>query len=356
MARIDPLFKEMGATGASDLHMVAGRPPMLRLRGDLVATKHKSLSHEINEKLFGEILTRQQMDQLRTTYELDCSLNVPGIARFRCNFFYQQRGISGVFRFIPNEIIPLDKLGMPAGVQKILDIERGLIVVVGPTGCGKSTTLASMIDRINRTKERHIITIEDPLEFIHENHMSLVTQREVGSSATSFADALRVASREDPDIILVGELRDLETVQLALQCAELGILVYGTLHTNSAIQTIDRIINSFPSSQQNQIRAMLSESLRAVVAQELLKTADGKGRCAAVEILTSSGAVSNLIREGKLSQVESIMQTGTGEGMQVLDQALMKLVDEGRISPETAYWKAKDKAIFASKCSGELME
>ncbi len=356
MAKIDAFFHEMVKSGASDLHIVPGRPPMLRLKGDLVPTKHDPLTHQINQQLFFEIIDDVQRKRLTTTLELDTAYEIKGLARFRCNFFYGYRGISAVFRTIPTDILSLQKLGMPAGVQKVFDINSGLILVTGPTGSGKSTTLAAIIDHINESQERHIITIEDPLEFVHPNKRCLITQREIGTHAKSFADALRVASREDPDIILVGEMRDLETISLALTCSELGILVFGTLHTNSAVKTIDRIINAFPASQQNQIRSMLSESLRSVLAQQLLKTADGKGRCAALEILFSSSAVGNLIREGKLSQIASIIQTGTDEGMQTMDQALQKLVDEQRITPEAAYWKAIDKSLFASQCSDDILE
>jgi twitching motility protein PilT len=356
MAKIDPLFREMIESGASDLHMVPGRPPMLRLRGDLVPTAHEELSHELNEELFFEILSEDQRNRLETTLELDKAYEIEGLARFRCNFFYQYRGVSAVFRQIPTDIKTLEQLGMPAGVQAILNIRRGLVLVTGPTGSGKSTTLAAVIDNINSTKDHHIITIEDPLEFVHKNKKSLITQREIGTHAKSFADALRVASREDPDIILVGEMRDLETISLALTCAELGILVFGTLHTNSATKTIDRIINAFPASQQNQVRSMLSDSIKGVLAQQLLKTADGKGRCAAVEILISSQGVGNLIREGKLAQIASFIETGVGEGMQTMDQALQRLVDEGRITPEAAYWKAIDKSRFIEQCSAELLE
>jgi twitching motility protein PilT len=356
MAKLDALLTEMIESGASDLHMVAGRPPLLRLKGDLVPMKHDRLTHKSNEQLFFEILSPDQQHKLQTTLELDRAYEIAGLARFRCNFFYQMRGLSAVFRQIPTNIKSLDELGMPPGVHGILKIRRGLVLVTGPTGSGKSTTLAAVIAHINNTSEQHIITIEDPLEFVHENKRSLITQREIGTHAKSFSDALRVASREDPNIILVGEMRDLETISLALTCAELGILVFGTLHTNSAIKTIDRIINAFPASQQNQIRSMLSDSLKAVLAQQLLKTADGKGRCAAVEILISSPAVANLIRENKLSQIASTIQTGTSEGMQTMDQALQHLVDQKRVTPEAAYWKAIDKSLFASQCSEGVIE
>lgn len=356
MAKLDVLLEEMVNSGASDLHMVPGLPPMLRAKGDLVPTKYGNLSHKLNEQIFFEIMNPEQQKRLQTTLELDLAYDLPGRARFRCNFFYQLRGVSAVFRQIPTNIKSLEDLGMPAGVKQMLKIRKGLVLVTGPTGSGKSTTLAAIIDHINRNLEQHIITIEDPLEFVHENKRSLITQREIGTHARTFADALRVASREDPDIILIGEMRDLETISLALTCAELGILVFGTLHTNSAVKTIDRIINAFPANQQNQIRSMLSESLKAVLAQQLLKTADGKGRCAAVEILISSSAVGNLIREGKLPQIASIIQTGSAEGMMTMDQALQQLVDQRRITPEDAYWKAIDKSAFASQCSPDIIK
>ncbi len=355
MAKIDALLRQMLAAGASDLHMVPGRPPILRLSGDLVETEHNKLTHQVNQQILLETLTPTQQKKLMTNLELDTAYQIGKEGRFRCNYFYGMRGISGVFRQIPTDIKSLKDLGMPSGVEKIQEIGRGLVLVTGPTGSGKSTTLAAIIDYVNRTTEKHIVTVEDPLEFVHDNRKSLITQREVGTHARTFADALKVATREDPDIILVGEMRDLETISLALTCAELGILVYGTLHTNSAAKTIDRVINAFPAEQQNQIRVMLSDSLSGVISQQLVKTADGKGRCAAVEILVSSHAVGNLIREGKLAQIESIIQTGTAEGMQSMDQALQKLVDQGRIAPEAAYWKAIDKSLFVDQCSDAII-
>ncbi len=356
MARIDKFFLEMMKSGASDLHIVPGQPPMLRSKGDLIPTKHPPMTHAANEQLFFEIMTEQQQKKLKTSLELDLGYEIEGTARFRCNFFYQMRGVTGVFRVIPTKILTLEDLGMPRGVENLIAIRRGLVLITGPTGAGKSTTLAAIIAQINRTEEKHIVTIEDPIEFVHPNKKSLITQREIGTHARSFADALRVASREDPDIILVGEMRDLETISLALTSAELGILVYATLHTNSATKTIDRVINSFPASQQNQIRSMLSDSLKAVLAQQLLKTADGKGRCAAVEILISSSAVSNLIRENKLAQIASVIQTGSADGMQTMDQALQQLVDQGRITPEAAYFKAIDKAAFAAQSTDSIFD
>jgi twitching motility protein PilT len=356
MAKIDDLLRELVESGSSDLHMAPGRPPMLRLRGELVPAKRPVLNHQANEDLIFEILTPEQQKTLKTNLELDVAYEVEGLARFRCNLFYQMRGVAGVLRVIPTQIKSLKQLGVPPGVERMLKIQKGLVLVTGPTGSGKSTTLAAMIDHINENSSKHIITIEDPLEFAHPNKQSLITQREIGTHARSFADALRVASREDPDIILVGEMRDLETIGLALTCAELGILVYGTLHTNSAVKTIDRIINAFPANQQGQIRSMLSESLKGVMSQQLIKTADGKGRCAAVEILICGSGVANQIREAKLSQIVSLIQAGAAEGMQTMDRALQNLVDEKRITPEAAYFKAVDKAAFAAQCTDPILE
>ena len=356
MAKIDVLLKEMVDRGASDLHMAPGMPPMLRLKGEVVPTVHQVLTHKINSQLFSEIMTPQQFAKYTGNLDFDCAYEIEGVARFRCNFLYQQRGAAAVFRVIPTKILNLEQLGMPQGVHRLLAVRKGLVLVTGPTGSGKSTTLAAMIDWINDNREDHIITIEDPIEFVHKNKKCLITQREIGAHTRSFAEALKVASREDPNIILVGEMRDLETISLALTCAELGILVYGTLHTNSAAKTIDRIINAFPADQQSQMRSMLSESLKGILAQQLLKTADGKGRCAALEILVGTSALGNLIREGKISQITSMIQTGSSEGMQSMDQALQKLVDDGRITIEAAYAKAIDKTLFEDKLDEPVLD
>ena len=347
MARIDALFRMMKQHGASDLHMVVGFPPMLRLHGELRPADQPKLTAESNRELLFELLTPEQQQYLEENRDFDMAYELGTDARLRCNFFYQHRGVGAVFRIIPTEIMTVEQLKLPESVKTIANFSHGLVLVTGPTGSGKSTTLAAIIDHINATRDGHIITIEDPLEFVHPNKRCLFTQREIGTHASSFADALRVASREDPDIILVGEMRDLETISLALTCAELGILVFGTLHTNSAAKTIDRIINTFPSDQQEQTRAMLAESLQAVIAQQLLKTRDGKGRCAANEILIGSPALASMIREGKISQINSMIQTGTSVGMQTMDQHLQQLIKEERITPEAAYEKAMDKNLFA---------
>jgi twitching motility protein PilT len=347
MATIDIYFKEMKAKGASDLHMVVGFPPLVRLRGALVPLEHPVLTPESNLKILFEILSPEQQAYLEKDRDFDMAYELSGVGRFRCNFLYQHHGIGAVFRIIPTKILSLEELKLPEAIKTIAEFNKGLVLVTGPTGSGKSTTLAAIIDHINERRDVHIITIEDPLEFVHLNKKSIFTQREIGSHANSFAEALEVASREDPNIILVGEMRDLETISLALTSAELGILVFGTLHTNSAPKTIDRIINAFPADQQGQTRTMLSESLRAVIAQQLVKTKDEKGRRAAVEILIGSPALANMIREARFSQIDSLIQTGSTAGMQSMDQHLKQLIEEGEITREAAYEKAIDKSLFA---------
>jgi twitching motility protein PilT len=347
MAEIDAFFNQMKGRGASDLHMVIGFPPLLRIRGDLVPLDAPVLTAESNRQILFEILTSEQQKTLTERKDLDKAYELSGVGRFRCNFLYQHRGIGAVFRIIPTDILTLEQLGMPEAVKKIAFYERGLVLVTGPTGSGKSTTMAAIIDRINNSVAKHIITIEDPLEFVHPNKKCIFSQREIGTHAASFATALKVASRENPDIILVGEMRDLETISMALTCAELGILVFGTLHTNSAGKTIDRIINAFPAEEQAQTRTMLSESLKAVIAQQLLKTTDGKGRCAAVEVLIGSSALASIIRDGKITQIDSLIQTGKSVGMQTMDQHLQALLDSGKINREAAKEKAIDKRLFA---------
>ena len=353
MAKIDEYFIEMKERGASDLHMAIGFPPMLRLRGELTPTDHPVLTPESNRELLFEMLNENQQSILESHRDFDMAYELEGVARFRCNFLYQHRGVGAVFRLIPTDILTLEQLQMPPVLKTIAMLKRGLVLVTGPTGSGKSTTLAAMINYINEMRDAHIITIEDPLEFVHPNKKCLFTQREIGTHAKSFADALKVAGREDPDIILVGEMRDTATISLALTCAELGILVFGTLHTNSASKTIDRIINAFPADQQEQTRTMLAESLSAVVAQQLLKTKDGKGRCAAIEILLGSSALATTIREGKISQINSLIQTGSNIGMQNMDQHLLQLIREDKITSRAAYEKALDKKIFEKMIENE---
>jgi len=336
MAQIDQLFKIMVAQNASDLHLSAGAPPFLRLHGEMVKLDHPELNNEAVQALIFEILSEKQRRLFIENWELDCSYAVPGLGRFRCNVFMQRRGMGGVFRVIPEKIKTVQELGLPDTIQRLIEIPRGLILVTGPTGSGKSTTLAAMLHTINMNERSHILTVEDPIEFVHENRQSLFNQREVSSHTKSFANALKAALREDPDTILVGEMRDLETIALAITAAETGHLVFGTLHTNSAAKTVDRIIDAFPEAQQAQIRVMLSESLRGVVAQTLFPRADQPGRVAAIEILMNTFAVANLIREGKTFQIPSIMQTSVGDGMMNFEMHLKKLVGEGKVSKENA--------------------
>lgn len=331
MARIDELFKVMVTKGASDLHLAAGAAPYLRLHGEMHKLEYKDLSNEEVQYLCFEILNEKQRKQFIETWELDCSYTVEGLGRFRCNIFMQRKGMGAVFRVIPTKIKTFDELGLPPQLLDLISIPKGLICVTGPTGSGKSTTLAAMIDHINRNENAHILTIEDPIEFVHQNIKSLINQREVGGHTKSFANALKASLREDPDIILVGEMRDLETIQLAITAAETGHLVFGTLHTNNAHKTVDRIIDVFPDTKQAQIRVMLSESLRGVVAQALLPRADKAGRVAAIEVMFNTKAVANLIREGKTFQIPSSMQTGKREGMITYDAAIEDLIKRGLV-------------------------
>jgi twitching motility protein PilT len=351
MRQIDKLFKEMPGRDASDLHLVAGRPPVFRVSGEMTESEHPRLTAESVKDLVYEMLTPAQRERIESHLDLDFAYELEGLARFRANVLHQQHGLGAVFRLIPSKILTLQDLGMPDVVRKIAESTGGLILVTGPTGSGKSTTLAAMIDHINNTRDAHIVTIEDPLEFIHEPKKCLITQREVGAHTRDFASALRVAGRQDPDIILVGEMRDLETISLALTSAACGLLVFGTLHTNSAIKTVDRLIDAYPADEQNQVRAMLADCLRGVVAQQLVKTPDGK-RCAAVEILLGGKALGNLIREAKTSMIASYMQSGSGEGMQTMDQSLASLVQSGKIKPADAALKATDKATFERMAAG----
>lgn len=334
MARLDELLKQMKEQGASDLHLTSGSAPYLRLHGHMVKLNYREVNAETAQSLIFEILNEDQKAQFQQNWDLDLSYHLKDVGRFRTNIFMQRHGMSAVFRLIPEEIKTVEELGLPKQLSSLMDAHDGLILVTGPTGSGKSTTLAAMIHTLNKEKRAHIITIEDPIEFVHENHSSLVSQREVNSHTKSFANALRAALREDPDIILLGEMRDLETISMAITAAETGHLVFGTLHTNSAIKTIDRVIDAFPDTQQAQIRVMLSESLRGVVAQVLLPRADQQGRVAAAEILVNLPAVGNLIREGKSFQLPSVMQTGKAHGMVTFEGAVQDLMQKGLVSKE----------------------
>jgi len=332
--------------GGSDLHLSAGSPPMIRVSGEMRRLKLPMMSKEDIHHLIYDMMDDEQKKRFEEYKELDFSRQLGSIARFRVNVFYNQHGEAAVFRTIPTKVLSAEELNLPRVIIELAEREKGVVLVTGPTGSGKSTTLAAMIDHINKTRRGHILTIEDPIEFQHESKMCLVNQREVGPHTQSFANALRSALREDPDIILVGEMRDLETISLAITAAETGHLVFGTLHTSSAAKTVDRIIDVFPADQQDQIRAMLAESLEGVVAQRLLIKKDGKGRVAAQEIMVGTPAIRNLIREGKTFQIPSMIQTGGAEGMQSMDIALKNLVNEGIVDPEVALLFAHDKKSF----------
>ena len=344
---LEALFRILVQSGASDLHLRTGEPPMLRLHGTLSRQELPPLSADRLEAMLTSIMTPKEIGEFRDGGDTDWAYEIDGLARFRCNAGRDRFGAMGVFRVIPNQIRTADEMGLSREVQNLCYLTKGLVVVTGPTGSGKSTTLAGLVDLINRTRTDHIITIEDPIEFVHPSKKCLVTQRQVGVHTRSFKHALRAALREDPDIILVGEMRDLETVSIAIETAETGHLVFGTLHTTTAASTVDRIIDQFPPDRQAQVRVMLSESLRGVIAQTLCKKIGG-GRVAAREVLLSIPAVSNLIREGKTFQIPSIMQVNRKGGMVTLNDALIELVDARLVEPQEAYMKAVEKAGFAA--------
>jgi twitching motility protein PilT len=350
MAKLDAFFKEMREQGASDMHLACGSPPILRLHGTLKKVDYPPLTDEVLRPMLYEILTERQIERFEKFNDLDFGYSSPGIARFRANYYQKHTGISAAFRIIPYKVLTLDQIGAPEIFKQMCDFNNGLVLVTGPTGSGKSTTLSAMINHINQNFPCHILTLEDPLEFIHEPAKSLVSQREVGSHTESFASALRAALREDPDVILVGEMRDLETIQLAISAAETGHLVFGTLHTNSAAKTVDRIIDVFPADRQAQIRTMLAESLRGVIAQQLPKRADGHGRCGAYEVLVATPAIRSLIREQKTFHIVSAIGTGRKEGMQTLDQHLQELVQKNTITLDEALKYAEHPQILQAKC------
>ncbi len=344
---IEGLLRLLVEAEGSDLHLRAGQPPLLRRHGELVREPREPLTGERLETLLASIMSPREIAEYRDVSDTDWAYELEGVARFRCNAGRDRHGPMAVFRVIPTTVRTADDMGLSREVQNLCYLSKGLVVVTGPTGSGKSTTLAALVDLINRTRTDHIITIEDPIEFVHQSKKCLVTQRQVGLHTRSFKNALRAALREDPDIILVGEMRDLETVSIAIETAETGHLVFGTLHTTTAASTVDRIIDQFPADRQAQVRVMLSESLRGVIAQTLCRKIGG-GRVAAREILLSIPAVSNLIREGKTFQIPSIMQTNRKAGMVTLNDALMELVDTRQVEPKEAYMKAVEKAGFAA--------
>ncbi len=346
MAKIDAFLKLMVDKGASDLHMASGNPPIMRIHGDLQRVKYKVLENDELKAMLYEITPEERIKVFEETGDVDFGFELPGLARFRVNLFQQKHGIGAVFRLIPSKVKTAEELGLPSIVTKLAMLPKGLVLVTGPTGSGKSTTLAAIIDYANRNRQDHILTIEDPIEFVHKSQGCLVNQREVGVHTKSFASALRAALREDPDIILVGEMRDLETISLAIEAAMTGHLVLATLHTLNAAKTVDRIIEIFPHAQQPQIRSTLADSLRAVVSQTMFKRIDRPGRVVAFEILIATPAARNLIREGKTYQIPSIIQTGRKYGMISLDDSIMELLKKGIISPEEALNKAVDKSRF----------
>ncbi len=333
---IDTLLTRTAELGASDLHVTVGTAPAARVRGELVSLDGEPLDADTTRSLLYRILTTEQQKRFELDRQLDFSYGVPGVARFRVNVYQQRESVAAAFRVIPDELKTLEELGLPDGLRSLTELPRGLVLVTGPTGSGKSTTLAALIDEINRTRTDHIITIEDPIEFMHRHKRCVVNQREIGVDATSFGAALRAALRQDPDVILLGEMRDLETISTALTAAETGHLVFGTLHTQSAPSTIDRIIDVFPAEQQEQVRTQLAGALQGVVTQSLLPTADGRGRAAALEILLPDDAIRNLIRQGKIAQVYSYMQTGSRAGMQTMEQSLADLVVRRVVAPNEA--------------------
>jgi len=331
---------------ASDLHLSAGLPPMIRVDGDIRRINVPEMDHKQVHDMVYDIMSDKQRKDYEEYWETDFSFEIPGLARFRVNAFNHNRGSGAVFRTIPSKILSLEELGAPKIFQDISEFPRGIVLVTGPTGSGKSTTLAAMVDYKNDTEYGHILTVEDPIEFVHESKKCLVNQREVHRDTLGFNEALRSALREDPDTILVGEMRDLETISIAVTAAEMGILVMGTLHTNGAAPTVERMVNTFPADKQNHIRTMLSTSLRGVISQQLLPRSDKPGRVAALEILVNTPGVANLLRQGKLDQLETAMQSGGATGMQTMDSALMVLVENDVISTEEAYRQANNKAKF----------
>ncbi len=347
MPYLDGLLLGMREVNASDLHLVVGQKPKYRVHGEVrIIEGHDVLEEGPLAGWMFELTTNDQRDRYLAERDFDFAYGIGNEARYRCNYFFQRTGYGAVFRLIPTKIQTLADLKLPEILVKLSELHSGLVLVTGPTGSGKSTTLAAMVDHINRHYRRHVVTIEDPVEFVHENNLSIITHREVGTHTRSFADALRVVPRQDADVVLVGEMRDLETISLALSAASMGTVVFGTLHTNSAPKTIDRIIDVFPPDQQAQVRTMLAEGLRGIVAQQLLRKKDGSGRVAANEILIGTHAVASIIREGKIEKIFSVLQSGRREGMQLMDDALERLVVDNVIDGWDAYMKSAEKHRF----------
>ncbi|MGH0033120.1 MAG: type IV pilus twitching motility protein PilT [Myxococcota bacterium] len=347
MPTVDRWLHALKDTRGSDLHLAAGVEPRMRVEGALAPVEGEPvLADEALRTLMREIVDEEQWRSYEAEGDLDFAYALAGVARFRGNYLVQEHGAAAVFRIVPEEILSVKDLGLPESVATLADLQKGLVLVTGPTGSGKSTTLAAIIDAINRRHERHIVTIEDPVEFVHENRKSILSHREVGAHTGSFAAAVRAAIRQDADVVLVGEMRDRETIEIAITAAEMGMLVFGTLHTNSAVRTVDRIIDAFPAPEQNQVRVSLSESLAGIVAQQLLVSAEGKGRIAVHEVLLRSQGLPNVIREGATHMIAQLIQSGRAQGMQAMDDALFAAAKEGRVRPYDAYLKATERARF----------
>ncbi len=346
MPQIDKLLKFLSDRGGSDLHLLAGLPPKMRLHGHLEVLNHPVMTQELLGEWLAEVCAPRLWNRFMEQKDLDFAYALESVARFRCNFFNHQNGLGAVFRVIPTEIKSIEELNLKPVLLEFAKLTSGLVLVTGPTGSGKSTTLAALIDFVNTNYRKHIITVEDPVEFTHRNKKSVIVHREVGADTPTFADALRAATRQDPDGVLIGEMRDPETIGMAISAAEMGILVFGTLHTNNAAKTVDRIIEVFPADQQQQVRTQLAQSLKGVISQLLCRTVDGKGRIACNEVLIGTPALANAIREGAVSKILSIIESGRGTGMQLMDDALLENLRAGRITPEEAYLKAQDKKTF----------
>jgi len=354
VAQLDRLLAHLKESGGSDLHLAAGLEPRMRVKGRIGVIEGQGvLSDGTLRGLLRELASPRHWAEFESTRDVDFAYGLEGVARFRANYFVQENGAGAVFRIIPEEIIPLEKLSLPESVASLASLEQGLVLVTGPTGSGKSTTLAAIIDRVNRDHRKHVVTIEDPVEFVHQNRSCIFSHREVGLHTLGFGPALRSAIRQDADVILVGEMRERDTISLAITAAEMGMLVFGTLHTNNAAKTIDRIIDAFPADEQNMVRVSLAESLVGIVSQLLLPTADGGGRVAVNEILLRTAGLPNVIREGNTQMLYSIIQSGKGQGMQAMDDALFQAVKQGKVSAQDAHMKATDKARFEPLLRGQ---
>lgn len=356
MGRIDTFLELVVKQNGSDLHLVSGNPPMIRLYGDLFRVKYRELTAAETTDLLCETMTAEVRQTFQAYHGVDFAYEVPGLSRFRVNAYCHLGGVGAVLRVVPSSVPTLDTLNLPPVIRSFCEQRNGLVLVTGPTGSGKSTTLAAMIDFINQNRRGHILTIEDPVEFVHPRKSCLISHREVGLHTENFAGALHSALREDPNVILIGELRDLETISLAITAAETGILVFATLHTNGAVETVDRMVNVFPGGEQPRIRAMLSTSLRGIISQQLVRRADGRGRLAALEILVNNAATSNIIREGRTEQLATAIQSGALLGMQSLDTALRRLLDAKLITGKQAHEKAHNKAVFVQFCEQDEPE